>query len=90
MAPVLDPSLSTPCADSFGNLLAAGTYAAMEKLQLDHVSDQNGTAMGKRAPSDERHLVALCPRHHIYSGWATSHRPLLREYLLGRYGPVVE
>lgn len=50
------------------------------RATLDHVKDQ--PRMGKRAPSDERHLVALCENHHIWNGWATSHRPELRAYLL--------
>lgn len=49
------------------------------RLTLDHVKDQ--PRMGKRAPSDERHLVTLCWAHHLESGWATSHRPELRAYL---------
>lgn len=48
------------------------------RLTLDHVKDH--PRMGRRAPSDERHLVTLCEHHHL-EGWATSHRPLLREYL---------
>lgn len=48
------------------------------RLTLDHVRDH--AMMGKRAPSDAAHLVALCWHHHL-DGWATSHRPLLREYL---------
>ena len=48
-------------------------------LTLDHVRDQ--PMMGKRAPSDMRHLVTLCTFHHLESGWATSHRPELRAYL---------
>lgn len=36
--------------------------------------------MGKRAPSDARHLIACCEYHHL-EGWATSHRPAIREYL---------
>ena len=46
---------------------------------LDHVKDQ--PRMGKRAPSDMAHLVTLCEQHHLWTGWATSHRPELREYL---------
>ena len=46
---------------------------------LDHVKDE--PMMGKRAPSDARHLVTLCEAHHLWTGWATSHRPELREYL---------
>lgn len=46
---------------------------------LDHVRDQ--PMMGKRAPSDPQHLVVVCEAHHIWTGWATSHRPELRAYL---------
>jgi hypothetical protein len=50
------------------------------RATLDHVKDQ--PRMGKRAPSDARHLVTVCEHHHL-EGWATSHRPELREYLRG-------
>lgn len=50
------------------------------RLTLDHVKSQ--PMMGKRAPSDPAHLVSLCEQHHLWSGWATSHRPELRLYLL--------
>lgn len=48
------------------------------RLTLDHVKDQ--PRMGRRAPSDAAHLVSLCESHHL-DGWATSHRPELRDYL---------
>jgi hypothetical protein len=48
------------------------------QLTLDHVRDQ--PMAGKRAPSDMAHLVTLCWHHHL-DGWATSHRPELRDYL---------
>ncbi len=51
------------------------------RLTLDHVKDQ--PRMGKRAPSDARHLVAICEEHHLWTGWATAHRPELRDYLAG-------
>ena len=52
------------------------------RLTLDHVRDH--AAMGApRAASDMAHLVALCEEHHLWSGWATSHKPQLREYLRG-------
>jgi hypothetical protein len=54
-------------------------------LTLDHVKDQ--PMMGKRAPSDEHHLVTICMGHHVESTWATSHRPLLRWYLKKLYDP---
>jgi len=50
------------------------------RLTLDHVKDQ--PRMGKRAPSDARHLATVCEFHHL-DGWATSHRPELRAYLEG-------
>lgn len=49
------------------------------RLTLDHVKDQ--PRMGKRAPSDPGHLVSLCENHHLWTGWATAHRPELRQYL---------
>lgn len=52
----------------------------LDLLQLDHVQDGGGR-MGKRAASDLDHLVSLCAFAHVSTGWATSNRPLLREYL---------
>ena len=48
------------------------------RLTLDHVKEQ--PMMGKRAPSDLAHLASICWHHHL-DGWATAHRPELREYL---------
>jgi len=59
--------------------LGASPADCRGRLTLDHVKDQ--PRMGKRAPSDERHLVSICAAHHLENGWATSHRPELREYL---------
>jgi hypothetical protein len=59
--------------------LGASPYECRGPLTLDHVKDQ--PRMGKRAPSDVRHLVTICTAHHLENGWATSHRPELREYL---------
>jgi len=61
------------------------------RLQMDHVKDQPavGAPIAKRgparrrryrAPSDPAHLVAVCEHHHLH-GWATSHRPAIRDYL---------
>jgi hypothetical protein len=84
MAPVLDRELETECADMFGNHLEPGSYHALASLQLDHVKDAGKQAMGERAPSDEYHLIAICPRHHLYDGWATSRRGrgMERAYLM--------
>jgi hypothetical protein len=60
--------------------LGASPATCRGRLTLDHVRDH--AAMGApRAPSDVRHLVALCEEHHLWSGWATSHKPALRAYL---------
>jgi hypothetical protein len=61
--------------------LGADPADCRSPLTLDHVKDQ--PRMGKRAPSDMAHLVAVCRGHHLDTGWATSHRPELREYLRG-------
>ena len=67
------------CRTAFGDPMEyAGEYRVAH-LELDHVKDQ--PRMGVRAESDLGHLVALCPWHHRESGWATSHRGELREYL---------
>lgn len=50
------------------------------RTTLDHIQDGYGR-MGKRAPSDAAHLVSLCENHHLWTGWATAHRPELRAYL---------
>lgn len=72
----LAPYLGAPdgCRSAGGYPLPATSL----DLELDHVRD--APMMGKRAPSDTAHLVALCHRHH-QGGWATRNRPLLRRYL---------
>lgn len=76
VAPIVDPLDSGPCSGP---------------LTLDHVHRHAGGTKGKRAASDEFHLVSLCYGHHIEarnggSVWATSHRPHLRQYLEDIYG----
>lgn len=75
VAPHLDATAGE-CRGQFGDYVRPYAEAA---LTLDHVRDH--AAMAMRAPSDMRHLVSLCWWHHLNSGWATSHRPLLRAYL---------
>lgn len=74
VAPTLDVNAG-PCRNRWGY---PHCFMADDDLTLDHVKDQ--PMMGKRAPSDEAHLVTLCWGHHL-GGWATARRPLLREYL---------
>ena len=54
---------------------------------LDHVKD--APMIGKKAPDDEDHLIALCAAHdergmHRGKVWNTSHREEERQYLLDR------
>lgn len=70
VAQTVDPLGSGPCSG---------------RITLDHVHLHAGGTKGKRAPSDEQHLVSLCEGHHLVSKagriWATANRPALREYL---------
>lgn len=70
----------SPCVASFLDPQAEPCYG---RYTLDHVKDES--RMGKRAPSDERHLVVLCLYHHVWSSWGTSHRGVLRWYLRSLY-----
>lgn len=84
VAPRLDPELDE-CRGRWGErVVVLRSTSAMadlvdpSALTLDHVRDH--AMIGKRAPSDEQHLVTLCWHHHL-DGWATAHRDLLRAYL---------
>jgi hypothetical protein len=68
---------SPGCVAPYLDLSQSGRCSGRETL--DHVKDQ--PMMGKRAPSDLAHLVTLCEQHHLWTRWATSNRPLLRQYL---------
>lgn len=70
-----------PCVAGF--LFPTESTSCSISLTLDHVKDE--PRMGKRAPSDEQHLVTLCSYHHLESPWATSNRPALRWYLKSLY-----
>jgi len=63
------------CHDAFGN---PHSPFDRERLSLDHVKD--APRMGKRAPSDAAHLVAMC---HAANGAVPSKavRELERKYL---------
>lgn len=65
------------CRDAFGNV--HGPWA-LERLTVDHVKDD--LMMGKRAPSDEFHLVGMC--HAANVGVPDRGlRAFEREYLAG-------
>jgi hypothetical protein len=63
------------CKDAWGNPHAPYDVS---KLTLEHVKDD--LAMGKRAPSDPRHLVALCAHANIGVP-SKAQRAMLRQYL---------
>lgn len=83
-----------PCQNRWGaRIFTSGRYPP-SALTLDHVGDTMGekkgmsiagARLGKRAPSDVKHLATLCWHHHL-DGWATSHRDELRGYLAMRTG----
>ena len=86
LAPVLDRD-SGQCRDRFGR---PTWEVPVEELELDHVRPE--AMIGKEPPSEPQFLVTLCGWHHrgLASGrnWATRNRPMLREYLRGKAGPV--
>jgi hypothetical protein len=49
------------------------------RIEREHVRPGGG-AMGMRRITRPGAVVLLC-RHHHQDGWATSHKPALREYL---------
>lgn len=63
------------CKDQWGNKHSGWDRS---RLTLDHVHDH--AKMGRRAPSDPQHLVALCWDANV-NGWASAHRSEERAYL---------
>ncbi len=63
------------CRDAWGNLHYSHDTS---RLTLEHVKDE--LAMGKRAPSDPQHLVALCAHANIGVP-SKAQRAMLRQYL---------
>lgn len=50
------------------------------EMERDHIHEHSGGTKAKRAPTTMETLVILCHHHH-QDGWATAHRPELREYI---------
>lgn len=96
VAPRIDPTVDA-CRGRWGESAWVGFgIRDLSVLTLDHVKDQPavGAPIVKRgllrkrryrAPSDKAHLVTVCWHHHL-DGWATSHRPELREWI-AQHGP---
>jgi len=55
------------------------TYPCGGKQEVDHVKD--APMMGKRAPDDEFHLVAMCQNHNTWHPPRRELRQAEREYL---------
>jgi len=81
------------CRDRWGNAITRWPVNRIDrdKLTFAHVKDADAQAMGKRAPSDQAHLVLLCWGHHEGAGetggycWGTSRAGLDKQriYLAG-------
>jgi hypothetical protein len=54
---------------------------ALSKLTVEHVKDE--PMMGKRAPSDEAHMLALCFAANAWDHWGSKNRDICRAYLAG-------
>lgn len=65
VAPIIDPSQLGRCSG---------------EMERDHVWEHAGGTKGVRPPTTMETLVILCHHHH-QNGWATSHRPEIREYI---------
>lgn len=81
------------CHDVWGNVITRWPANRLDKnkVTIAHVKDADAQAMGKRAPSDQAHLLLLCWGHHEGAGetggycWGTSRAGLdkQRTYLAG-------
>jgi len=68
------------CADQWGEPHAA---TDLSKMTVDHVHDESGM-VGKRAPSDEQHLITMCAAENI-RGPSRAMRWAERDYLAMLY-----
>jgi hypothetical protein len=69
------------CADQWGEPHSA---ADLSRMTVDHVHLEAGGVRGKRAPSDEQHLVTMCAAENI-RGPSRLLRQAEREYLTALY-----
>jgi hypothetical protein len=66
------------CRDEWGQPHAP---TDLYRLTVEHVKDE--PRMGKRAPSDESHMMALCFGANAWDHWGSRNRDLCRAYLAG-------
>ena len=78
-APAL--GLTHRCADQWGEPHSASDLA---RMTVDHVHDVTNGVRGRRAPSDEQHLVAMCAAENI-RGPSRVMRQAQRDYLTALY-----
>jgi hypothetical protein len=69
------------CRDQWNQVHAPNDF---DRLTLEHVHT-DGSMMGKRAPSDERHMVTLCAAANIGVP-SRKQRNAFRAYLEVKYG----
>jgi hypothetical protein len=66
IAPLVDPSESGRCSG---------------RTTFDHVWQHAGGTKGKRPPTTLETVSSVCENHHLWTSWATGHRPQIREYI---------
>jgi hypothetical protein len=69
---------SHQCRDTWGEPHSPWDRA---RLTIEHVKDE--PMMGKRAPSDPGHLVAMCHGGNAVEHWGSANRGLCLAYLAG-------
>lgn len=70
------------CRDTMGRQHSS---ADLERLTMEHVKDADKLMMGKKAPDDEQHLVAVCGYANIELCPRQAVRDREREYLARLY-----
>lgn len=76
VAALLD--LSHQCRDKWG---VPHSPSDLDRLTLEHVKDQ--PMMGRKAPDEPHHAIALCHDANAVSYWGSANRALEKAYLAG-------
>lgn len=86
LAPRLDPQAGW-CRDAFGNIITG--WPARDRgpvyIQMSHTKPRGQLALSRKAESEPRNLISLCPFHHTGttagSNWEAVHRESIRDHL---------
>lgn len=66
IAPLVDSSQSGTCSG---------------RQTFDHIHETPGGVKGRRAKTTRTTISCICQHHHLWTRWATSHRPEIRDYI---------